>query len=373
MAVPLIDLSAQHAPLRSELDAAFGRVIDSSAFVNGPEVAAFEDEFAEFCEVRHAVGVGNGTDALVLALRAVGVGPGDEVVTVPFTFAATAEAICHVGARPVFTDIDPRTFNMDPAALQRTLDRHRNVRAVVPVHLYGQPAAMDAISELTRVAGAALIEDSAQAHGARYRGRRVGALGDAACFSFYPAKNLGALGDGGAVTSADDDVAARLRLLRDHGQGRKYEHDHVGFNSRLDALQAAVLRVKLRHLEHWNARRRALAEAYGERLADVKGLALPGIAADCEHVFYLFVVRCAHRDSLQSFLRDRDIASAVHYPRPLHLQPAFAFLGYGAGDFPNAEQCASEVLALPLYPEMTDTALQQVSAAVREWADRHLP
>ena len=368
MRVPQADLTAQHQALRSEIDAAIGRVIASSAFIRGPEVAAFEQEFATYCEVPHAIGVGNGTDALALALRAAGVTAGDAVATVPFTFAATVEAICHVGATPVLVDIDPRTFTMAPEALRDALRRHPRVRAVIPVHLYGQPAAMDEIGACAAQAGAVVIEDAAQAHGARYRGVRVGGLGTLGCFSFYPGKNLGALGDGGAITTRDAALAERVALLRDHGQPRKYTHTCVGFNSRLDGLQAAVLRVKLPHLARWTERRRALAALYRRGLAGVDGIDLPDAAPEREHVYHLFVVRCTDRDGLHAALSTQGIATAIHYPIPLHLQPAFAFLRYEAGAFPQAEAAAHQVLALPLYPEMTDDAVATVCDAVRTWS-----
>ena len=370
MRIPQADLLAQHQALRAEIDSAIDRVITSSAFIRGPEVAAFEKEFAAYCEVPHAIGVGNGTDALALALRAVGVGPGDAVATVPFTFAATVEAIYHVGATPVLVDIEPRTCTMDPASLEHAVRDHPQLRAVIPVHLYGQPAAMDDISACAARIGAAVIEDAAQAHGARYRGVRVGGLGTLACFSFYPGKNLGALGDAGAVTTRDATLAATIALLRDHGQPRKYTHDRIGFNSRLDGLQAAVLRVKLPHLERWNARRRALAALYRRALAGVPRVEVLEPAAERESVYHLFVIRCTDRDGLQRHLQAQEIATAIHYPIPLHLQPAFTPLGYQPGDFPASETCAREVLALPLYPEMSEEAAAHVCTTIREWAAR---
>lgn len=366
MRIPAADLRAQHDALRHELRAAFDRVIDASAFIQGAEVEGFEREFAAMCGVPHAVGVSNGTDALAMALRVLGIGAGDLVAVPAFTFVATAEAVCHVGARPLFVDIDPVTFTLDPESLRRTLLQHP-VRAVIPVHLYGQPAAMDDITALARDSGAAVIEDAAQAHGSRYRGRRVGGLGRLGCFSFYPSKNLGALGDGGAVTTHDADLAARLRLLRDHGQTAKYTHGTVGYNARLDGLQAALLRVKLPHLDEWNARRQALAAAYHRGLAGIPGITRPETVSDREHVYHLFVVRCRERDGLRAHLSDRGIATGIHYPAPLHLQPAFASLGYRPGDLPASEAAAGEVLALPLYPELPDQAVAWVCDVVRAW------
>jgi dTDP-4-amino-4,6-dideoxygalactose transaminase len=368
MRVPAADLRAQHVTLRDELIAAFERVLDSSGFVNGPEVAAFERDFAAYCEVAHALGVANGTDALMLALRALGVGVGDRVAVPAFTFAATAEAVYHVGARPLLVDIDPQTFTLDPEALRRATHAHANVRAIIAVHLYGQPAAMDDIRAVASELGAAVIEDAAQAHGARYRGRRTGGLGAIACFSFYPTKNLGALGDAGAVTTNDVQLAARITQLRDHGQDGKYIHSVVGFNSRLDGIQAAALRVKLRYVDRWNARRQALAALYRTGLRDVPGITPPVVAADREHVYHLFVVRCRERDRLRKHLDAVGISTGVHYPLPLHLQAAFADLGHQTGDFPAAEAAAREVLALPLYPELSEEAVAGVCGAVRSWA-----
>jgi dTDP-4-amino-4,6-dideoxygalactose transaminase len=366
MRVPLVDLRAQHAPLQHELASALARVLNSGGFIQGPEVQAFEREFAGYCETEHAVGVASGTDALALALRALGIRAGDTVALPAFTFAATAEAVCHAGARPVFVDIDPHTFTLDPAALRRAA-HHHGVRAVIPVHLYGQPAAMDDLVAVAKEVGAVVIEDAAQAHGARYHRRRAGALGTCGCFSFYPTKNLGALGDAGAITTDDAVLAARVRTLRDHGQGGKYEHACVGFNSRLDALQAAALRVKLQYLDRWNARRQALAAAYRDALNDVAGITVPITGPDRSHVFHLFVIRCRNREGLRHALEMAGIATAVHYPIPLHLQPAFADLGYRPGDCPEAEAAAHEVLALPLYPELSDEALAFVCDRVRDW------
>jgi len=371
MPIPAADLRAQHDALRAELMEAIGRVLDASAFIHGPEVAAFEHEFAAYCEVEHAIGVANGTDALALALRAVGVGTGDAVALPAFTFAATAEAVYHVGARAVLVDIDPATFTLDPDALRRTIRRYNGrMAAIIPVHLYGQPAALDDIAAVASDVGAAVVEDAAQAHGARYKGRRVGGIGALGCFSFYPSKNLGALGDAGAITTNDANLASRVRALHDHGQHGKYTHDVIGYNSRLDGMQAAVLRVKLRHLDRWNARRQALAAAYRQGLASVPGIDLPSVADDREHVYHLFIVRCRRRDALRAHLEAAGIATTVHYPVPLHLQGAFADLGHAMGDFPAAEAAAREVVALPLYAELTDAAVAAVCAAVRVWAHR---
>jgi len=368
MRIPGANLRAQHEALRADLLAAFARVLDASAFVHGAEVEGFEREFAAYCGVAHAVGVANGTDALALALRALGVGRGDSVAVPAFTFAATVEAVYHVGAQPLLVDIDPGTFTLDPEAFRRCVGAATSpLRAVIPVHLYGQPAAMDDIIAVAAAQGCAVIEDAAQAHGARYHGQRTGGLGTVACFSFYPTKNLGALGDAGAVTTRDGGVAARLRLLRDHGQSGKYEHAIVGFNSRLDGVQAALLRVKLPHLDRWNACRQSLAALYRRALSAVPGITLPATAAGGEHVYHLFVVRCADRDGLQAHLAAHGIAAAVHYPHPLHLQAAFPGLG-APGDFPAAEAAAREVLALPLYPELSEEAVAGIGETVAAWA-----
>jgi dTDP-4-amino-4,6-dideoxygalactose transaminase len=364
--VPQIDLSAQHRECGVELQAAFAEVMNDSAFVHGRFVQAFEEAFASYCEARFCVGVGNGTDALMLALHAAGVGPGDSVVTVPFTFTATVEAICHVGARPVFVDIDPDSFTMNPVALAEVLRRSGPVKAILPVHLFGQPADMTQIQQLAVRAGAVVIEDACQAHGARWQGRRVGGLGALSCFSFYPTKNLGGLGDGGAIVTNDPELAQQVRLLADHGQTRKYEHTFVGWNSRLDGIQAAALSVKLNRLDDWNTRRRHWADLYRTQLQGTR-LQLPRETDDAHHVYHLFVVRTPQRDALAEFLRQRGVMTALHYPRPLHVQPAFSHLGYQVGDFPVAEACARECLSLPLHPQLTEEQVTWVCEGVKEW------
>lgn len=369
MRIPAANLRAQHDPLRQQLIDAFARVLDSSAFVGGADVAAFEREFAAYCGVEHTVGVANGTDALALALRAAQVGAGDLVALPAFTFAATAEAVYHVGARPLLVDVEPDTCNLDPRALRQALAK-RPVRAVMPVHLYGQPAAMDEINAAAESCGAVVIEDAAQAQGARYRGRRAGSLGSMACFSFYPTKNLGALGDAGAITTDDAVLADRLRRLRDHGQSAKYVHAEIGFNSRLDTVQAAALRIKLQHLDGWNERRRHLAALYQAGLRGLDRLRPLQTRAECEPVYHLFIVRCDDRDGLRVHLEAEGIGTSIHYPVPLHKQPAFADLGHGDGDFPVAEAVAREVIALPLYSELSAAEVDEVCAAVRAWAGK---
>jgi dTDP-4-amino-4,6-dideoxygalactose transaminase len=361
-AIPMVDLKAQRARLRPELDAALARVLDSTQFIGGEECAAFEAELAAACGVPHACGVGNGTDALTLALRAVGVGPGDEVVTVADTFFGTAEAILLVGARPMFVDVTAEAHTMDPGQVERALSAR--TRAIVPVHLYGHPAEMDAICAIGRRHGIPVIEDAAQAHGASWRGVRAGALGDAACFSFYPSKNLGAYGDAGAVVSRDGDLVARVRRLANHGAGAaRYDHVSAGTNSRLDALQAAVLRVKLRHLDDWNRERRERVAAYHGALQGVAAT-LPQESPGACSAWHLYTIRAADRDGLQRHLASRGIASAIHYPVPLHLQPALAMLGGKPGDLPVTEILCREVLSLPLYPELPLAAIETIAAAV---------
>lgn len=361
--IPLVDLRAQYLALQADIDAAIARVINNTSFIMGPEVSRFEEAFAHYCDVQYAVGVGSGTAALELTLRAMGVGPNHEVITTPFTFIATAEAISQVGAKPVFADIDPHTYNLDPAAVQAALTAR--TKAIIPVHLYGQPADMNALLALARCHDLIVIEDAAQAHGADHGGRRVGSLGDAACFSFYPGKNLGCYGDGGAVVTGNGNLANRIAKLRDHGRSSKYVHDELGFGHRLDGLQAAILEAKLPHLDAANQARRRLARRYDALLADTD-LALPYEPEHVHGVFHLYVVRTPKRDEVLRRLRVHGIGAGVHYPLPLHLQPAYASLGLDPGSFPVAEAAAREVLSLPLYPEMSEAQQDRVVAALKE-------
>jgi dTDP-4-amino-4,6-dideoxygalactose transaminase len=360
--IPLLDLKAQYQTIKSELDAAVIRVLENAQFILGPEVAAFEQEFAGYCGAAEAVGVNSGTSALHLALLAGGIGPGDEVITSPFTFVATAAAIVYTGAKPVFVDIDPVSFNLDATRIEAAITPR--TKAILPVHLFGQPADMDPILDIARRHGCVVIEDAAQSHGAEYKGRRIGGIGDMSCFSFYPTKNLGACGEGGAVVTNNAAYAHQIRLLRDWGTERKYVHEIMGYNNRMEGMQGAILRVKLRHLEKWTEARRAHAARYGELLAGC-GVRLPQAMPYARHVYHVYTIRSANRDSLRATLQQSEIQTGVHYPVPVHLQPAYANLGYARGSFPAAEQAAAEVLALPVYPEMSDSQLQEVAAALR--------
>ncbi len=361
--VPMVDLKAQLARIRPEVDAAIARVLESTQFILGDECARLEAEFAAYCGARQAVAVANGTDALVLALRAYGIGPGDEVVTVANTFIATGEAIFVNGARPVFVDVDPDTFTMDPARLEAAITPR--TRLVLPVHLYGHPAPMAAINRIAARHALPVLEDAAQAHGAEDEGRRAGALGHAACFSFYPAKNLGAYGDAGMVVSSDAAFVARVRQMANHGAGtHRYDNVIVGTNSRLDTLQAAILRVKLRHLPQWDEERRERVRVYTEALRDVPGVRLPRERPSARSAWHLFTIRVAERDALKAHLEAQGIATAVHYPRPIHLQPAMAAAGGRTGDLPVSEQLSREVLQLPLYPELPLDDVRRIASEV---------
>jgi len=361
--VRLVALRQQYDALASRIDAAIRGVLERSAFVGGAEIADFERWFARYCGTTEAIGVSSGTRAIELALRALGIGPGDEVITAANTFVATAAAIVAAGARPVFADIDEQTLCLAPAAVADAITPR--TRAILPVHLYGRPAAMDPIAAIAARHGLPVVEDAAQAHGARYHGRRVGAIGVAGCFSFYPTKNLGAFGDAGLVTTSDPRMADKLRLLRDHGRSSKYEHQLLGYTARLDTIQAAVLRVQADALEEWNQRRRQVAAWYRELLPSELRLVAeePGV----EPVYHLFVVRIADRDVFRGFLEDRGIESAVHYPVPIHLQPACRGLGYARGAFPVAERAADEVVSLPMHPFVDRPSVEYVAAAARDF------
>ena len=362
--VPFLDLNSHHAPLREELDQAIGEVIDSGAFAGGPFVEKFEADFAAFCRSQHAIGLGSGTEALWLALLACGIGHGDEVVTVPNTFMATAEAITYSGARPVFVDVDERTYTMDPNALERVLTS--KTKAIIPVHLFGQPADMDPILEFANKHDLYVIEDAAQAHGAEYKGRRAGTLGDIGCFSFYPGKNLGALGEAGAVITDDAELQEKIRVLRDHGQVRKYRHSMIGWNCRMDGIQAAALSVKLRRLENGNLLRRVHAQEYNRALAGLEEVMTPIEADYARHVYHIYAIRVQERDEMMWMLKEKGIQCGVHYPVPVHLQKAYRHLGYEAGAFPVSEQSALEFISLPMFPELTEEQIAMVALSLRE-------
>jgi len=360
--IPFVDLQAQYRAIKPEIDAAVLKVFEQAAFILGPAVAAFEKDFATFCGAKEAVGVSSGTSALHLALLAAGVGPGDEVITVPYTFVATVAAIEYAGARPVLVDIEPDYWTMDPAKLEAAITPR--TKAIMPVHLYGQPADMDPILDIARRHGIPVIEDAAQAHGSEYKGRRCGSMGLLGCFSFYPGKNLGAYGEGGAVVTDDPGLAARIRLLRAWGEEVRYEHKFKAFNYRMDGVQGAVLGVKLRHLEAWTEARRRNAAEYRRQLAGTPVTA-PVERPGCRHVYHLYPVRLAQRDAWRAALGEAGVQTGVHYPIPVHLQPAYADLGYKTGDFPVSERVAGEVLSLPMFPELTAEQIGTVVALLK--------
>jgi dTDP-4-amino-4,6-dideoxygalactose transaminase len=367
--IPFLDLAAEYHELKTEIDAAVARVLESGQFVGGPEVTALEEEFASYCGAKHGVAVNSGTSALHLALLAAGIQPGDEVITVPFTFYATIAAIGYAGAVPVYVDIDPMTFNIDAGKIEAAITAR--TRAILLVHLYGQCADMDPILEIARRHKLIVIEDAAQAHGAEYRGRRAGGIGDIGCFSFYPTKNLGAAGEGGMLTTNNPEYAHTAALLRSWGEEQRYRPRLKGYNYRLPAIQAAILRVKLRRLEHWIEARRVLAAEY-DRLLEDSSVTRPQATPDSRHVYCLYTIRASDRDGLQRSLEAAGIQTAVHYPLPIHLMPAYADARYKTGDFPVAEACAGSVLSLPLHPRMTASQIKQVASSVCKLAPRAL-
>ena len=369
MNVPFLDLKAQYATIKDEIHTAIGEVMEKTAFAGGPFVAGFEKEFAKFCNCKHALGVGNGTDALWLSLLALGIGPGDEVITVPDTFIATAEAITHCGAKPVFVDVEEGTFNMDPNKLEDYLKKRLSPnasplsprpKAVIPVHLFGQTADMDPILSIAGAHGLHVIEDACQAHGAEYKGRKAGSMGAAGCFSFYPGKNLGAYGEAGAVVTNDDAIAEKIRIFRDHGQSKKYYHGVIGWNARMDGIQGAVLNVKLKYLAGWNEARREHAREYTRLLSPVEGVLVPLEADYAKHIYHIYAIRIKQRDRLMTALAEQGISCGIHYPVPVHLQEAYHCLGLARGSFPVAEKCAEEFLSLPMYPELTSDQIAYV-------------
>jgi len=361
MRVPFINLKAQHNRLKNEIDAAIHEVLESTAFAGGPFVTAFEEKFAAFCECKYAVGLGSGTDALWLALLALGIGRGDEVITVPNTFIATAEAISFCGATPVFVDVDEQTYNMDPGLLEQAITAR--TKAIIPVHLFGQMADMDPIMSVAKRHRLFVIEDASQAHGAEYKGRKAGSIGDIGCFSFYPGKNLGAYGEAGAVVTNHDELRKKIQMLREHGQSKKYVHNVIGWNARMDGIQGAILSVKLNHLAEANASRRAHGHLYDRHLRGLEGVITPKEACYAQHVYHLYVVRLPDRDELLQALFEKDIFCGIHYPVPLHLQEAYNFLRLGEGSFPVAEKCAKELISLPMFPDLSP---EQITTVARE-------
>jgi len=367
MNISFLDLKVQYRQIEAELKPVLEEIMGNGAFIGGPQVAAFEKEFAAFCGVGHCVGLNSGTDALRFALMAAGVGPGDEVITVPHTFIATTEAISQAGAALVFVDIDPATCCIDVSQIPGRITSR--TRAILPVHLYGQPADMDPILEIARKNKLVVIEDACQAHGALYKDRPAGSIGIAGCFSFYPGKNLGAFGDAGAVVTDDEKLAQTIRMLREHGQSRKYYHDMEGYTGRLDALQAAVLRLKLRHLQDWNRKRRANAAHYTKLLSDVAGVTVIKEAEFAQSVYHLYVILVEDRDGLQAFLAEKGVATGLHYPLPLHLQKAYTSMGFKQGDFPVSERTAERLLSLPMYAELTPEQIGYVVEGVKEYME----
>lgn len=368
MNVPFVDLQLQYRNIKPEVNAAILAVLDEAHFIMGPEVLAFEDEFAAYTGVEFATGMGTGTDAPHIALRAMGIGEGDEVITQANTFIATLEAIIMAGAKPVLVDVKPDTLNMDPELLEAAITD--KTRAIIPVHLYGQPAQMDEINAIAKAHHLLVLEDNAQSTGATYKGRPAGSLGDIAATSFYPGKNLGAYGDAGAAMTNNEEWTIRMRMMRDHGSSRKYHHDVWGMNSRLDGIQAAVLHVKMKYIDQWNEQRRQLGAKYSELLADVKQLTLPVTHPDSDHIYHLYVVRAedeTQRDALMKYLQDKEIGVGIHYPIPPHLQPGYQNLGYKVGDFPLSEDASKRMLSLPIFPELTDEQLNYVVSTVKEF------
>jgi dTDP-4-amino-4,6-dideoxygalactose transaminase len=365
MGVPFLDLRQQYWSIKDEVSAGVQQVMDSCRFVLGENVNSFEKEFASFCGTEYAVGVANGTDALRLALLVCGIEKGDEVITVPNTFIATAEAISQTGAKIVFVDINSSTYNIDVFRIEGAINE--KTKAIVPVHLFGQPADMNPIMKIARKYNLKVIEDACQAHGAEYKGKKVGSIGDAGCFSFYPSKNLAAFGDGGLVVSNGNKIAYKMKMLRDHGQIKKYEHLLEGYNSRLDEMQAAILRVKLKRLDEWNKLRRKNASIYNHLLEDVDEVVMPSEAEYAKHVYHLYVIRTHRRDELQDWLKSKGVGTGLHYPIPVHLQKAYEYLGYKEGDFPVTEDCAKQILSLPMFPELTQKEIEKVVTEIKRF------
>jgi dTDP-4-amino-4,6-dideoxygalactose transaminase len=365
MRVPFVDLKAQYRHIADEVDEAIRRVVSSAEFILGADLESFENEFAGYCGARYGVGVDSGASALELSLRACGIGPGDEVITVSHTFIATVSAISWTGAHPVLVDIDPQTFNIDPTRIEQALTGR--TRAIIPVHLYGQTADMRPINEIARAHGLVVIEDACQAHGAQFEGRRAGSLADVACFSFYPGKNLGAYGDAGMIVTSDAKIAAKARMLRNYGQRTKNKHEMLGYNRRLDNLQAALLRVKLRYLDRWNALRQSAARMYDEILGGVETVVVPWRRTSDSHVYHLYVIKHECRDSLLAHLAAHEVSAGLHYPIPVHRQPSYEFLGLEVGALPATEHAASRVLSLPIYPEIEAEQIEKVCSLIKSF------
>lgn len=372
MKVAFLDLKAQYQSIRDEIHAAIQQVLDTTAFAGGPYVAQFEKEFAAFCDCGEGVGVGSGTEALWLCLLAMGIGQGDEVITVPNSFIATAEAISFCGAKPVFVDVDERTYNMDPSKLEDYLRKRISgstairPKAIIPVHLFGQMADMDPMIEIAKAYRLQVIEDACQAHGSEYKGKKAGSLGDAGCFSFYPGKNLGAYGEAGAVVTSNSELAGKIRMIRDHGQSKKYHHDLIGWNDRMDGIQGAILSTKLKHLPAWNEARRKNAQLYTKLLSGTDGIMVPQEAEYAKHIYHIYAIRVKNRDRLMNALAEKGINCGIHYPIPIHLQKAYHSLGLKKGSFPTAEKCAEEFLSLPMFPELTEEQIKYVCNEIKK-------
>jgi dTDP-4-amino-4,6-dideoxygalactose transaminase len=363
MKVPFLDLKAQYESIRDEITVAMQQVLDNTAFAGGPFVEKFEKDFATFCNCEFAIGVGSGTTALWLTLLGLGIGHGDEVITVPNTFIATAEAISFSGAKPVFVDIDEQTYTIDPEQIEDVITSR--TKAIIPVHLYGQMADMDRILQIARAHDLFVVEDACQAHGAEYKGHKAGSMGDAGCFSFYPGKNLGAYGEAGAIVTNNAELAEKMRMLRDHGQARKYHHSMIGWNARMDGLQGAVLSVKLKHLSAWNDARRRNAELYDELLSDVQNVNTSEEADYAKHIYHIYAIRTQNRDAFMNTLAEKNIYCGIHYPIPIHLQQAYQLLGNGAGSFPTAEKFAKELVSLPMFPELSEEQIRFVANEIK--------
>lgn len=365
MKIPLVDLKRQYLSIKEEVDEKIKEVLESTSFILGHNVEAFEKEFAKYCGVKHAVGVSSGTDALVLSLKTLGIDSGDEVISVPNTFVSTIDSICHNNAKPVFVDIDEKTYNIDTSGIEEKITN--KTKAIIPVHLYGQPCDMDPILNIAEEHDLMIIEDACQAHGAEYKGKRMGSFGDITCFSFYPSKNLGAYGDGGIIVTNNEELAKKIRMFRNYGQRIKYYHSLIGYNFRLDDIQAAVLRVKLNYLDEWIEKRRENARKYSESLKNTSEVITPFEKKFRKHVYYVYVIRCLNRDRLIKYLNDKGISTGIHYPIPIHLQESYKHLGFGVGSFPITEECAKEIVSLPMFPELTTEEIEYICRSIDEF------